>query len=849
MKNEPKGAPPPSRRSSVLLYRLADIQIKHAWRMMGLAALLVVASLTLALRLEVRPGFEALLPESRPSVQELNRVKQRTAGVSTVFVSLRGDDTAALRKAADAVVDELRGIGRPWIGSAESGVHEALEFVQPRAGLYGDLEKLEALQEKIDERWQYEVGKAADVLLDEDDDDYQPPDISADTIREHFGVDEEKTKRFPDGYYQSKDGKTVIVVARSAVLGTDYDKGNDTLTRVRDAVTRVDLASYDGAITYGLSGDLVSSIGEYNAINDDLTDVGLLGALLIVSVVFLFYLRARTLLSMVITIAIGVSVTFGFTQLLVGQLNMATGFLFTIIAGNGINSGIIYMARFLEARRQGEDAGSAVKLAHRDTWLPTLTAGCAASAAYASLIVTEFRGFRDFGLIGGVGMVVCWICTFLFLPSILIIAERVSPLHKSKSGLFGLLPKVASGGTRFGQPFAALVGRAPRAATIIGLLLTAVATYATVLWVQQDPMEYNLLNLRIDPADRADEIERANQARDVTGHVGYEAMAILVDKTEQVPLLVRALHDRRDAAAADKKPFKAAHTLQELIPPDQAKKIPILLHIKGLVLKSKERGFVTEEDFKRIVPFLPPDDLSTFGIAQLPDGMARAFTEAGGQRGRIVYIEPLEGDIVDDAHYLFRWADSYRRTELPDGSVVRGSGRAVIFADIWQAIINDVPRAVLVSLLFTLLVVALAFRKGFAFGAVVLSLLAGVSWMTGLLAFGGVKLNFLNFIALPITFGIGVDYAVNIMQRYRREGRGGALRAVRETGGAVVLCSLTTTLGYLALVNSLNHAVRSLGVAAVLGEVSCLLAAVIVLPGALMWRDKAAETAKADSVA
>ena len=100
-----------------------------------------------------------------------------------------------------------------------------------------------------------------------------------------------------------------------------------------------------------------------------------------------------------------------------------------------------------------------------------------------------------------------------------------------------------------------------------------------------------------------------------------------------------------------------------------------------------------------------------------------------------------------------------------------------------------------------------------------------------------VKLNFLNFIALPITFGIGVDYAVNIVQRYAREGAGGALAAVRETGGAVVLCSLTTTLGYLALVRSMNFAVRSLGVAAVVGEVTCLLAAVLVLPAALVWMD------------
>jgi predicted RND superfamily exporter protein len=97
------------------------------------------------------------------------------------------------------------------------------------------------------------------------------------------------------------------------------------------------------------------------------------------------------------------------------------------------------------------------------------------------------------------------------------------------------------------------------------------------------------------------------------------------------------------------------------------------------------------------------------------------------------------------------------------------------------------------------------------------------------------RLNFLNFIALPITFGIGVDYAVNIVQRYRTEGPFGVLASIRKTGGAVILCSLTTTLGYFALVGSQNHAVRSLGIAAVIGEVACLLAAVLVLPAALLW--------------
>jgi predicted RND superfamily exporter protein len=75
------------------------------------------------------------------------------------------------------------------------------------------------------------------------------------------------------------------------------------------------------------------------------------------------------------------------------------------------------------------------------------------------------------------------------------------------------------------------------------------------------------------------------------------------------------------------------------------------------------------------------------------------------------------------------------------------------------------------------------------------------------------------------------------VHRWRLEGSGSVVDVVRETGGAVILCSLTTTLGYLALLTSINGAVRSFGLAAVIGEVTCLHAAVIALPAVLIWID------------
>ena len=80
---------------------------------------------------------------------------------------------------------------------------------------------------------------------------------------------------------------------------------------------------------------------------------------------------------------------------MIGYLNSSTGFLVSIIAGNGINFGIIYMARYLEARRvQGKTAAEAVAVAHRETWLATLAAAGAAMLSYGSLAITDFRGLQ-----------------------------------------------------------------------------------------------------------------------------------------------------------------------------------------------------------------------------------------------------------------------------------------------------------------------------------------------------------------------------------------------------------------------------------------------------------------------
>lgn len=830
------------------LEALARVQVAHPWIVLLCAALSVCASLTLALRLSLKTSFSELLPQNKESVIVADRVNARLASLSTLTVVAEGSDNAGLKRFVDALAPELRKIGRPWVGLVDEGVQDTQRFFEEHRLLYAPLKMVQQIRDEIVERYDYEVAKRMDLLLDDDE---PPPPLTEASIRKRL---EERARQaesqaksvsqFPGGYYLDEKNHVAVVLIRTPIGSGDLVQSRQLQDRVLEAVQRAQPKKYDPKIHVGLGGNLLTSAETRAQIEDDLQHVGVWGVSLILGIVFLYYLRVRMLVAMTLTVGIGAVWTFGLAYLLIGHLNSSTGFLFSIVVGNGINFGIIFMARYLEARRD-QTAENSVRTAHRDTWVSTLTASAAATAAYGSLAVTDFRGFKHFGVIGGTGMLLCWAATFAFLPAILILFERRWPISQSTSGL------VARFRGLYGRPFAGIATGFPRAVASFALIVTALCSVLAVRYVAEDPMEYNMRNIDNDRVDVRSEARRLDSIVDgIVGRQRQDGIAVATDRLDQIKPLKAALERRRDAARAGHKPFDKAITIYSLLPSHQKRKIELARESRQVIERAYRRGFITERDWRKVNELISDEQLKPIGIADLPEQVVRHFTEKDGTRGRLLYLTPTPGRSVWDGRYLIEWADSFRRTELPDGSIVQGSGRSVIYADMILAVAEDAPKAITASLLATLVIVFLAFR-GRAGAWVIVSVVTGLVWTLAILSVydsqwpwsgSGVfeptplKLNFLNFVALPITIGVGADYAVNVMQRYRLAG-GVMRRVVVETGGAVVLCSLTTMLGYFALTLSVNRAVQSFGVAAAAGEICCVLTGVLVLPACLVWLD------------
>src|SRR6478609_3074303 len=806
------------------LTRLVAVQVARPCVILVLALLSIIPAAVIVRRLEIKTGFSELLPDDTPSVVEMRRVSGRLSSTSILAVTAESKDTALLKRFVDELVPKLRRLPPDLLSSVEDGPREAEKFFEQNKHLYAGLDELRALHDKILTRYDWEVARKTDTLLD----DEEPEPITPQSVQSSFQKSLDRAKAATpgsDGYYIGEDGHLAVILIRTPLRAMDQ-RAFELENQVERLIDEGHYPSVDPQFKHGFTGNLVTSAEEYRDITRDLTEVGIAGGILVLLVVYLFFFRMRALLALGFSIALGLIWTLAFTVLTIGYLNTATGFLISVIIGNGINAMVIYMARFLEARRdQLLSMPEALKTASLDTWGATLAAVGVAVMSYSALMTTQFRGFRHFGVIGAAGMLLCWIATYTVLPALLSSFER---LKSSQGGVSERL------GGLYAKPFIWLAKRYAGPLSLFGVVSVLGMGAATAAYFIYDPLEYDMGRIRNDSRSPSEAQALSSRMAKVVGGLNQGGRAVLADRLDQVLPLVTELERRRDSAAEDAKPFGQVVSVFSLMPGDQDEKIRLLSEIRDRVDRAHKRKLVSDEDYREIERNLPTT-LKKVELSDLPDLVVSPFREKNGTIGTILYVAPSPGRSVNDLHYLKLWADSMREIQLPSGELIRGTGDPVIFADMLQTIARDTPRVAFLSVLGTAAVVLFAFRGRLGGWVALSTLFLGLTWLIGGLYLLSMKLNFLNFVALPIAIGVGSDYAINVMKRREIEGNDGIERAFTETGGAVVACSMTTLSGYAALMFSVNGAVHSMGITAALGELTTQFSAMLVLPAVLYW--------------
>ena len=785
---------------------------RHRYRVLVASLVVAVVGAWFASQLSVEADLSYLLPPSAPSVRELRAIERRAQVLGTVMVAVEASDSHARARAARMLRERFEKLPAGMISSITFDDSVARRFAWDHRWLAASLADLTAARDALHAELS-EARLRANPLYVDLDDPAPPQRADVSKLRERLR-DAQRAKDAP-GELVSADERAQLMVLRTAYPSGDIDRDQRLLDAVAAtiAAVRVDVPGVD----IGMAGDVVLTVAEHDAILDGmLLAVGVTVGLVLLGLV-LFYRSAIAVAALSWSLMVGAIVTFGFARLAVGHLNLATAFLSSIVIGNGINFGIILLARYMEPRAEGTDDVTALAAAIQSTLPGTLAAALTAAVAYGSLTLTAFRGFRDFGIIAGVGILPCWVAAYTVLPALIAVAARAGRLRPRK-------------GPPALRLLARLAPRAPLGRIIVMLVVTLAAGAATWRYLGGDPFESDFRNLRSSSAA----ISSEDHWMDVVDHGFGQGISggfvITVESREEAAPLVARLRALDDGVPKYKKLFSRISSLDDIVPADQPARIAVLAELRDM-LSDAAIDELDPEDRADARALRPPADLREIRDQDLPDEIAWPYTEIDGSRGRIILAMPGWGYDNWNAHDIVRFAHDVRALDL--GPHVLLGGSSFVFADMLELVDHDGPIATLAAAVGAiLLVLAIVGRRRHGLVTVACGI-TGTLAMLALCSVFGVRVNFLDFVALPITIGIGVDYAVNIAARDRAEPALGARELLVRTGGAVLLCSFTTMVGYGSLLLSRNQGIRSFGTAAIIGEATCLVVALVFAPALL----------------
>jgi predicted RND superfamily exporter protein len=806
-----------------LITRITRASLAYPWRFLAVALGITVVAIWLATGLSLHSSFEELLPSDLPAVMQVKELERRVGGDGTVLVSIetsgQSEGLAAAKAMAPKLAQDFLALGPSTVRSVEWNQKSVETYFQDHWPLFLSVEDLakadDAIHDKIKKARRMALGLDLTEAMDEPSPAASSPllDPKQPMPREQVA---KKFARLQDGFMVHPDGKSLVMVVRPAGTSLGVDEAKHLLEAMHKTVDKRAAELTAAHLRVGFAGSFPIMVATFSAIINDIMSTALLCLTLVLGSLLLFFRDVRSTISLLVSVLIAVAATFGITWLVIGYLNTQTAFLGSIVVGNGINYGVIYLARVRQLRR----AGMALEPAVHDGALraahATLLASAASSVSFAMLILAANRGFRHFGFIGGVGMLLCWGFTFTLLPALLAICEKVRPLKPD------LNPPPSE---RPAPPWMVRAFSRPR--TINAVFMVLMVASVALFWRQRHTaIETNLDNLT-NEATGDQQLRRDNDRGGAAMGRSNAGAVALVPSRDAADAFCRVIIDRQKDVRYHGV-IEGCDTISSVVPSHQDEKLALIQQIHDRLTEPVLKSLAPEQATKlrQIKAELAAQVKVTDSDA--PQTLMDRFRERDGSLGRLAVVTARPQAKLEIASNLQAFVDAVRNVPV-DGKLYNATGEQVIFADLLNNIEVEGPLTTAGSLLGVCALVLLFLRRWRMSREVIAALVAGVVLMGGVAALMHLKINFFNFIVFPITFGIAVDYGANVIVRIRERG-GDVLSALYEVGPAVAICSWTSMIGYGSLIIALNRALQSFGWYALVGEVTSIATALVLLP-------------------
>ncbi len=170
----------------------------------------------------------------------------------------------------------------------------------------------------------------------------------------------------------------------------------------------------------------------------------------------------------------------------------------------------------------------------------------------------------------------------------------------------------------------------------------------------------------------------------------------------------------------------------------------------------------------------------------------------------------------------------------PDVLLVGGFG--VVLSDLARAVVNGQILSLFMATGVVALLLMILFRSPIAGLIAAIPLALSILILFGLMGVFGIELNIVNAILSSIMIGVGVDYTIHFLWRYREERKAGldyvpsVKKTLTTTGRGIIFNAFSVIVGFTVLLFSSFLPVQFFGFLVVVSILACLIGALVLVP-------------------
>jgi len=431
-------------------------------------------------------------------------------------------------------------------------------------------------------------------------------------------------------------------------------------------------------------------------------------------------------------------------------------------------------------------------------WLPILMTTLTTAAGFLAMLTSQLLPMRYFGIFAAIGIAYAFIITILFIPAIeAVLPKREQPL--TRLAFAGYLTWMSR-----------IVVQQPRRIITVFALVIAASTWG-------------LANLHVDSSlvsefRPSDPIRQADES--LNAHFsGTNTLDVMLDTGKADGVLEPAFLAGMD---------QLQHTVeQDVIVGDSASMAEFLAEMNKVMHEGKTAWRVPPASSDLAAQYL-----LLYSFSGAPDDFDAFITS--DYRQAHIRIQ-LKNDGSADAERLVHLLEQYGKQWFPDANITfAGTGYTIYrFSDL---IISGQIKSLALALIFIFLLCLFMFRKIGDAALAVLPVSIAVIVIYGIMGLTGLPLEIGTAITGAMALGIGVDFAIHYLYRYRSYERqkltyDAIIRASNEdTGRAILFNALVVIGGFLVLLSANLYPQVKLG-ALVAGSMAiCYLASCYLFP-------------------